>query len=83
MLFLMRILQFNQMKRILKDNYYMDSVWQKMEKNYKLLIKQKKPLKFLKKLRYSKRNTYLYLSSQKVNLIFTIRIRKIRKTIEC
>ena len=50
MLFLMRILQFNQMKRILKDNYYMDSVWQKMEKNYKLLIKQKKPLKFLKKL---------------------------------
>ena len=50
MLFLMRILQFNQMKRILKDNYYMDSVWQKMERNYKLLIKQKKPLKFLKKL---------------------------------
>ena len=50
MLFLMRILQFNQMKRILKDNYYMDSVWQKMGKNYKMLIKQKKPLKFLKKL---------------------------------
>ena len=50
MLFLMRILQFNQMKRILKDNYYMDSVWQKMEKNYKILIKQKNPLKFFKKL---------------------------------
>ena len=50
MLFLMRILQFNQMKRILKDNYYMDSVWQKMEKNYKMLIKQKKQLKFFKKV---------------------------------
>ena len=61
MLFLMRILQFNQMKRILKDNYYMDSVWQKMEKNYKLLIKQKKPLKFLKKL-----NNYVLILITKI-----------------